>query len=256
MAVTVVIENAVLYGVADDMSVQRVATVFVSGECYRVVAPAMLKGATLDFIDHFSVRQPSNDALDFGAELLVTGQRRDFVVRAVAEELLRKKRDDGRIVGRTPDGLHYDASICLRGHVKSYAGTPFTPGEHCSKCGDACIDECQNPDCHEPIRGILVDTSFVGYKPPNYCHACGRAYPWMQDRLATAKDLLDHDTKLTLGDREKLWSLLQYVMSDPKSDLAPGKRKLIDIDLEGAKDVTKDFITTLLAKTFAEVAKG
>jgi hypothetical protein len=101
-----------------------------------------------------------------------------------------------------------------------------------------------------------VNTKWTGYDPPSYCHGCGRAYPWMQERLATAKDLLDHDDKLLLEDRERLWGLLQYVMSDPKSDLAPAKRKLIDIDLEKAKEDTKDFIQGLIAKTIVEAGKG
>jgi hypothetical protein len=248
------IEHSVLYGVDDDMSVQRIATVYVDGDPYTVVGPAKLKGEALKFMDHFSVREPSKEALDFGAELIVSGQRRDFIIRALAEELIRRKRDDGRVEGRTRDGLHYDAYICLRGHVKSYAGVPYKPGEHCGKCGSACINEC--PNCKEPIRGMAVNSGVIYYKPPSYCHACGRAFPWMQERLRTAKDLLDHDDKLTLDDRTRLWDLLQYVMSDPKSDMAPAKKKLIDIDLAKAKEDTKDFIQGLLAKTIVEAAKG
>jgi hypothetical protein len=78
----------------------------------------------------------------------------------------------------------------------------------------------------------------------------------MQERLRTAKDLLDHDDKLLLADRERLWDLLEYVMSDPKSDLAPAKKKLIEIDLEKAVEGTKDFVQGLLAKMGAEMLKG
>jgi hypothetical protein len=78
----------------------------------------------------------------------------------------------------------------------------------------------------------------------------------MQERLRTAKDLLDHDDKLLLADRERLWDLLEYVMSDPKSDLAPAKKKLIEIDLEKAKAETKDFIQGVIAKMGVEAMKG
>ena len=254
MALTVVIEQGVLYGSQDDDSAQNIATVYVDGERYNVVAPAKLKGESILFTDHFSVREPSKDALDWAAEFLVTGQRRDVIVNAVADELRRQKRDAGRVVGRTPDGLHYDALICLRGHVRSSAGTPFTPGDHCSKCGSECIHEC--PACNDPIRGMAVDSQVMMYDLPSYCHGCGRPYPWMRERLRTAKDLLDHDDKLLLADRERLWDLLQYVMSDPKSDLAPAKKKLIEIDLKKAKDDTKDFIQGLIAKTIVEAGKG
>ena len=78
----------------------------------------------------------------------------------------------------------------------------------------------------------------------------------MQERLRTAKDLLDHDDKLAFDDRERLWDLLQYMMSDPKSDLAPAKKKLIEIDLEKAKAETKDFIQGVIAKMGVEAMKG
>jgi hypothetical protein len=39
---------------------------------------------------------------------------------------------------------------------------------------------------------------------------------------------------LGLEDRQKLWDLLQYVMSDPKSDIVPAKKKLIEINLSKA----------------------
>jgi hypothetical protein len=254
MALTVVIEHSVLYGADDDMSVQKVATVYVDGDSYSVVAPSKLKGEALKFTDHFSVREPSKDALDWGAEFLVTDHRRNAIVNAVAEELRKQKRDAGRAVGRTPDGIYFDAQICRRGHVQSYAGSPFTPGDHCSKCGSECIDEC--PACQEPIRGMIADSKMVGYNPPSYCHGCGRAYPWMQERLRTAKDLLDHDDKLLLEDRERLWDLLQYVMSDPRSDLAPAKKKLFEIGIADALPATREFLLDFMAKATAEVFKG
>jgi hypothetical protein len=254
MTLSVVIENGILAGSDCDDGTQRIATVYVDSDCYYVVAPAKLRGEALKFTGHFSVREPSKDALDFGGELVVTDRRKDAIVNAVADELRKRTRDSGRVVGRTPDGRYYDAQICLRGHVRSHAGTPFTSGDHCSKCGSACIDECSS--CREPIRGRSVDTDWSGYDLPSYCHGCGRPYPWMEERLRTAKDLLDHDDKLTLDDRKRLWDLLQHVMSDPKSDLAPSKKKLIEIDLEKAKDATKDFIQGLLAKTIVEAARG
>jgi len=103
---------------------------------------------------------------------------------------------------------------------------------------------------------MAVESRVMMYDPPSYCHACGRPYPWMQERLRTAKDLLDHDDKLAFDDRERLWDLLQYMMSDPKSDLAPAKKKLIEIDLEKAKAETKDFIQGVIAKMGVEAMKG
>jgi len=44
-------------------------------------------------------------------------------------------------------------------------------------------------------------------------------------------------------------------MSDPKSDLVPAKKKLIEISLAKAAAATQDFVTTLLAKYAAEMSK-
>jgi len=78
----------------------------------------------------------------------------------------------------------------------------------------------------------------------------------MEDRFQTAKELLYHDDRLLQQDREKLWDLLQYVMSDPKSDLVPAKKKLISINLEKATTATREFVENIIAKYAAEMSKG
>jgi hypothetical protein len=77
----------------------------------------------------------------------------------------------------------------------------------------------------------------------------------MEDRLQTAQELLYNDDKLSLEEREKLWGLLQYVMSDPKSDLAPAKRKLFEIGIAKALPATREFFLDLMAKLGAEMMK-
>jgi len=254
MSLSVVIENAVLHGVADDNACQRIATAYINGDRYTVVAPAKLTGEALQHVGHFSVREPSKDALDWGAEFVVTDGRKGAILKAVAEELQKRKRDENRAERRTPDGIYYDAQICIRGHVRSSGGFPFKSGEHCTKCGSPCIDDCQK--CREPIRGQNANSDFTGYAAPSFCHGCGRPYPWMEDRFQTAKELLYHDDRLLQQDREKLWDLLQYVMSDPKSDLVPAKKKLISINLEKATTATREFVENIIAKYAAEMSKG
>jgi len=132
----------------------------------------------------------------------------------------------------------YDTSqICENGHrITQFAETGKHIEDHCSKCGAKTVTACVH--CGQKIRGHLHGTMPSVYEDPipKFCHKCGKPYPWMEDRLQTAKELLYHDDKLSQEDREKLWDLLQYVMSDPKSDLVPAKRKLIDIKLGKATD--------------------
>ena len=152
----------------------------------------------------------------------------------------------------------YDAAqICVQGHIISmYAEShPDKKQDHCIKCGAATVIEC--PNCKEPIRGYLHGSGEHSALnvPPSFCHKCGKPYPWMQARLQTAKELLYHDDKLSLEDREKLWDLLQYVMSDPKSDLAPAKRKLFEIGIAKAIPATREFFLDFVAKLGAEMMK-
>ena len=97
-----------------------------------------------------------------------------------------------------------------------------------------------------------VRPSFV---PPSFCYNCAKPYPWMEDRLQTARDLLWNDDHLSLEDRENLWGLLRYVMSHPKSDLVPAKRKLIDIKLGSVLAATRESIENIIAKSIAETLR-
>jgi hypothetical protein len=115
----------------------------------------------------------------------------------------------------------YDvAQVCLNGHVVNFlTGTqPEHNKNFCSTCGEKTIVQCTH--CNAKMRGHYHTVGAISFLPevaPSFCHNCGEPYPWMEDRLRIAKELLDHDDKLSLEEREKLWDLLRYVMSDPKS---------------------------------------
>lgn len=248
--VKVVLKQVTLYGSSDPAALQRVADAYVGGEEYRVSAPPGAKGDALDWVGHLSVRRPEGP----NSESEPQGDIARLVLEAVAEELRGSKRDASRALGLNPDGLHWDAQICLTGHVQSCGGTPFDRKDHCTKCGAPCIDEC--PHCGEPIRGVGVYASPASYVRPQYCHGCGHPYPWMEDRLRTSREMLEHDDKLSPDDRDRLWGDLQYVMSDPKAELVPAKRKLIEIYLGRATPYVREFFLDLIAKVTAEVLKG
>src|SRR5262249_43167252 len=161
---------------------------------------------------------------DINTEEEVSGPLGVLAIKAVQEELEKGKRDVARSKGMHPDGLHAAAQICRKGHIQHCDGMPFDSKTHCTKCGEGCIDAC--PRCSEGIRGIGTQQHKTGFLLPRYCHSCGRPYPWMEEKLRTARELLDHDDKLTFDDKTSLWDDLQYVMSDPKADLVPAKRKL------------------------------
>jgi hypothetical protein len=253
LAINVAIKQRTLQGSFQDDELQRVATVYVDREEYKVTAPPDAVGDALDWVGQFGVQQTDRESFSPG-DIEVVGAFRILAIKLTKEKLEEMKRDAHRAVGMNPDNLHYDAQICARGHVQSALGQPFERGEHCKKCGAICLDEC--PQCKSPIRGHLASSSVSHYTRPSFCYKCGRPFPWMEDALSTARELLWHDDKLSLEEREKLWNLLQYVMSDPKADLVPAKKKLIEIKLEKAGKVARDVITDLIAKYAAEMSKG
>jgi hypothetical protein len=77
----------------------------------------------------------------------------------------------------------------------------------------------------------------------------------MEACLQTARDLLCNDDKLLLEEREKLWGILQYVMSDPKADLVPAKKKLFEIGIAKALPATRELLLDFMAKVSAEMMK-
>jgi hypothetical protein len=246
----VVIENRTLSGLLRGNHMQRVAKVYSSGGyTYSVLAPPGAIGNAEDWVNQFSVRRP--DA--YGDEIEVEGSERWPILKLVEEKLPKVDLYAAMARGEHPDGEHCWAQICRRGHVQRADGSPIKEGEHCSKCGSVCVNKCDH--CGAPIRGKLKYRS-DHYQLPLHCHGCGRAYPWMQDRLETARELLEHDDRLSLDERNQLWGLLQYVMSDPKADLVPAKRKLIEIKLGKAAQATREVLLDFLAKVAAESLKG
>jgi hypothetical protein len=241
----VVLKQSVLYGSNQPDILQTVAIVYINGREYRVYAPPEAKGDAIDWLPHFTVRDNSEAEVRDVFSILA--------FKAVREELEKQKQDASRAQGMHPDGLHCEAQICLKGHVQHCDGMPFDSKDHCTICGSECIDEC--PHCNEPIRGAEKFRS-ANYSRPEYCHGCGRPYPWMADRLQTARELLRHDEELTISDRDELFDILKEVMSDPKSPLTPAKKRLIEIRLGKATQYVRELILDLIAKTAAESLKG
>src|ERR1039458_4665796 len=89
MTTNTVIEQRQLRGSPQDRFLQRVATVYIDGEENRVLAPPKAVGDALDWIGHFSVRQPDKES--FNSEIVDEGAYRTFVIKLVREELEKTK---------------------------------------------------------------------------------------------------------------------------------------------------------------------
>ena len=225
-------------------SAQRIALVYLGQREHRVYAPPRAAGDPAQWRDQLAVHIP-----DGYGEVALPEPHRSYIINAVFSELERETIEDARAEANS---LYCKAQICMQGDVQSSDGTPFDPSAHCTKCGSECMDQCLS--CKTPIRGKMK-YSADAYNCPSFCHGCGKPYPWIDDKLRIAKDLLFHDEMLTFEERKELWGLLQYVMSNPKADLVPAKSKLISIKIQKAAGPIKDFITDLLAKYAAEMSK-
>jgi hypothetical protein len=244
------IHSAVLRGQSQDWVHQRVASVYEGELCYHIYAPARATGDASGWVDNFIVRIQAENGQ---GENDVSAQVQKLIVQHVKEQLENHKLSSDIWAFGNDSARFYSGQICRKGHIQSSDGkSPVAKGEHCQQCGNAVITACQH--CEAPIRGQDLWLS-QDYLRPSFCYKCARPYPWQEERLTTARELLYHDEELTQDDRDKLWDLLKDVMSNPTDDLVPAKRKLIDFNLARAGKVTKDVLTDLIAKTIAEIVK-
>jgi hypothetical protein len=84
-----VIEQSQLRGSPDDDLLQRVATVYVDGEEYRVLAPSRAIGDSLEWVNQFHVHRPDKES--FNSEVVVEGAYRILALKLVKQELEKRK---------------------------------------------------------------------------------------------------------------------------------------------------------------------
>ncbi len=129
------------------------------------------------------------------------------------------------------DQSQYDvALVCLNGHAVNDASqrSPAHNAEYCDICGEKSINAC--PACKTPIRGEyhvpgVVSIGFV-WKPPAYCHACGKAYPWTERKVDALAEAIDEAEQLSPDEKAKLkQSIPDLVVETPKSNTAAAHLK-------------------------------
>jgi len=78
-------------------------------------------------------------------------------------------------------GSYDTQQVCLNGHqiTDTYNQSIERRMDHCDRCGAETIFKC--PSCSAEIRGyhtIPGVVSMMRTPVPEYCHACGKPYPW------------------------------------------------------------------------------
>src|SRR6266567_8199701 len=125
------------------------------------------------------------------------------------------------------DGGNYDvAQICVNGHVvnDSTNHLPQRSKDYCVDCGARTVTQCSS--CEAYILGAYWGEGFFGYRPPDYCHSCGRAYQWTASRIEAAKDLALEAEGLDEDERDLLARSLDDIIKEtPRTQLAASRFK-------------------------------
>lgn len=116
LATRVVIEDRALRGSGHDDLLQTVATVYVEGAEYRVLAPPKAVGDALQWLDHLSVRQAS--AGSGGSETEVVGTYRVLALKLLEEELDRLRREENRSANEDQKKPYYHVRLQASGDAE------------------------------------------------------------------------------------------------------------------------------------------
>lgn len=152
------------------------------------------------------------------------------------------------------------AQICLNGHVVNDNSNEYP--EHneqfCSECSQPTITAC--PSCNASIRGHYhvpsVISARVMTKAPKYCHACGKPYPWTEEKLKATRDMIELDEQLNAEEKRDFKDILPDLATEtPRSKLAVVKMKAF-LQKSGAASVIRDFIIDLASETIKKMIAG
>ena len=140
--------------------------------------------------------------------------------------------------------------VCLNGHrITAAAETmPHHRKPFCTDCGKKTIDAC--PDCSAPIQGHLK--GILSVRPPNVpnnCPNCGTAYPWRQDAIANAIEVVQME--MDAADAASVPELVNMVVIEaPRTEVAALKlKKLLGKLGKPAYDVSIQVLSDLISET-------
>jgi len=152
-----------------------------------------------------------------------------------------------------PEEEGYDVmQVCLNGHqiTDSAETLPDHRKNFCDECGEKTIDTCQQ--CNATIQGHLKGTLSVrSTKVPNNCPNCGATYPWRQETIANAIEVLQMD--MDTADAASVPDLVKMVVIEaPRTEVSALKLKKI---LGKMGKPTYDICINVLSDIMSETAK-
>lgn len=170
----------------------------------------------------------------------------------------------GRFNNTDNNKSYYDtAQVCLNGHTinNRYHECPEINQDYCDECGQKTIYQCQN--CNKEIRGKynvpdVVVLSTGKPKPPNFCHNCGKPYPWTEKRKQAFLEMADELNELSSEEKEKLkMSLDDLIVETPKTKVAETKfKKILGKLRKESYEIVKSILTDILSETLKKSLFG
>lgn len=101
--------------------------------------------------------------------------------------------------------------------------------------------------------GVFTVSQYSSYKPPAFCHNCGKAFPWTIQKLQVIEDWIGKIDNLSNEEKRDFRSCLSSIIADePRTSLASlNIRRYI----ERATPEIKAFISDALKDVATEAAK-
>ena len=120
----------------------------------------------------------------------------------------------------------------MNGHIVNSSAERFPQHnkKFCDECGASTITNC--PNCNTEIQGEYHTEGFIdltgSYKPPAFCHNCGKPYPWTKTKIQAAHELTDELENLSEEEKQILAKSVDDIVKDtPGSELAITRFKKI-----------------------------
>jgi len=156
-------------------------------------------------------------------------------------------------------GYYDTAQICLNGHVinDNFHDHPVHNQDYCDKCGESTIFKCLS--CQAEIRGSYEVPNVIGgggiSHAPNFCHKCGKPYPWTVKKLEAVREMMDELEELSSEEKEKLKNSLDDIVAEtPKTELAGLRfkkilKKLGKDSYESIRNILIDIVSETIKKS-------
>lgn len=141
----------------------------------------------------------------------------------------------------------YPASICLNGHIVS--SNEANSQKFCSLCGKQVISIC--PHCKSPLHGTRKSSKGLAipykFEMSYYCDNCSNPFPWTENIINSAVEILSMDEDLPEEQKELLKSAIpDLIVESPNTTVAVARySKYID--------TAKIFIRNGLYQLFSSV---